>query len=135
MKFRTIFFFSMLALVSLSACQSEPPEEIVSGTLTYLPRIALAPGSLVEVFLQDTSKADAPAETLGTWSLTTKDEQVPLDWLIPYNPENILPQNSYTVRATIKDPQGKLIFTTTTVNPVITRGNPTTLDLVLDPVP
>lgn len=135
MRVRKILLMSLLALISLSACQSEPPEEIVSGTLTYLPRIALGPGSLIEVFLQDTSKADAPAETLGTWSLTTQDEQVPLDWLIPYNPEKILEQNTYTVRATIKDPQGRLIFTTTTVNPVITRGNPTTLDLVLDPVP
>ena len=37
----------------------------VSGTATYRERMALPPGAVLEVVLEDVSRADAPAEVIG----------------------------------------------------------------------
>src|SRR3546814_3369922 len=64
---------AVAAALSLSACAtvnagpSTPgmaERMIVRGSLTYRERIALPPGSVAEVTLQDVSRADAPSTIL-----------------------------------------------------------------------
>lgn len=96
----------------------------ITGNVYYLQRIALAPGSKVEVNLQDTSLADAPAKTLGSFTLVTTEENVPIPFSISYNPKDILAKHTYTLRAKITQ-NGELAWTSDTNIPVITNGNPT----------
>jgi uncharacterized lipoprotein YbaY len=104
----------------------------VTGTVTYLERIALAPGSVVTVSLDDVSRADAPAINLGRQVITTTGQQVPIPFSIPYNPATIDPRFTYAVSARIDAPNGALLFITDMRYPVITNGAPTSnIELVL----
>lgn len=73
----------------------------ITGNVYYLQKIALAPGSKVEVNLQDTSRADAPAKTLGSFTLITTGENVPIPFSINYNPKDIVANHTYTLQAKI----------------------------------
>ena len=96
----------------------------LTGTVTYRERIALLPGSVVRVTLQDVSRADAPADILATWTLTTSGENVPIPFEVSYDPAQVDPRNRYTVRAEIRDGAGGLLWTSDTAYPVITGGAP-----------
>jgi uncharacterized lipoprotein YbaY len=95
----------------------------LSGTVTYLLRIALAPDAVVEVTLQDVSKADAPAEVISTQTIETEGAQVPIAYSLKYDPAKIDAKNTYAVRATITE-GGKLTWTSTQRYPVLTRNAP-----------
>jgi len=54
---------------------------------------------------------------------------------VPYDPKQIQDSHTYSMRATIVDGASKLLFTSTTAYPVITRGNPTSnVEIVVQPV-
>ena len=95
----------------------------LSGTVGYLQRIALAPDAVVEVTLQDVSKADAPAEVISTQTIETQSAQVPVAYTLEYDPAKIDTKNTYAVRATITE-GGQLTWTSTKRYPVLTRGAP-----------
>jgi uncharacterized lipoprotein YbaY len=107
----------------------------LSGTVSYLQRIALAPDAVVEVSLQDVSKADAPAKVLSTQKIETQGAQVPIPYALKYDPSQILDRNTYAVRATITE-GGKLTWTSTQRYPVLTRGAPVdNVEILVEQVP
>ena len=106
----------------------------VSGTVSYRERIALAPGSLVIVTLEDTSKADAIATMLGEARITIERNQVPISFAIEVEPGRIEPRHRYAVRARILDPQGALRWTSTQAYPVITAGHPNSVDVQVEAI-
>lgn len=95
----------------------------VTGSVFYLERIALPPDATLDVTLADVSLADAPAQTLGTYTLTPAG-QVPIPFHIDFDDSRIQPAHSYSVRAVVKV-GSELLYTTTTNNPVLTRGSST----------
>ncbi len=105
----------------------------VTGTVTYLPRIAMPPNAVLEVSLIDVSRADAPAITLASQSMVFGDRQVPLPFELVYNPDQIDPRLSYAVQARILV-DGELRFINTSRFAVITQGNPTTVEVIVDRV-
>ena len=106
----------------------------VTGTVTYLVRSALPPTAVIEVTLQDISKMDAPAVTLSSQRIEANGKQVPFPYALKYDPAQIDAKNTYVVRATIKDGD-QLLFTSTTIIPVITRGAPTrAVEIIVEPV-
>ena len=110
------------------------PASAVTGTVTYLQRSALTPTAVIEVQLQDVSKMDAPAEVISTQAIEANGKQVPFAYELKYDPAKIDPAHRYTVRATIKDGD-KLLFTSTTIIPVITNGAPTSnVEIIVEPV-
>src|SRR5512134_1384757 len=106
------------------AAQPAAAGNAVTGTVTYLQRSALPPTAVIEVVLQDVSRMDAPAVTISSQRIEANGKQVPFSYELKYDPAQIDEKNTYAVRATIKD-GGKLLFTSTTHTPVITRGAPT----------
>ena len=106
----------------------------VTGTVTYLQRSALPPNAVIEVQLQDVSKMDVPAVVIATQTIEANGKQVPFPYLLKYDPAQIDPAHSYTVRATIKDGD-QLLFTSTQAYPVITSSAPTRgVEIVVEPV-
>ncbi len=103
----------------------------VTGTVTYLPRIALPANAVVEVSLVDVSRADAPATTLASQSIITGGRQVPIPFELVYNPEQIEPRFTYAVQARITV-DGQLRFINTTQFAVITQGNPSQVEVRVD---
>lgn len=98
----------------------------VTGTVTYLQRIALPENAILEVRVQDISLADAPAITIGADIYTLDGAQVPLPYKAYYNPAFVQENRRYSVSARITDAEGKLLFINDTMIPVITNDNPTT---------
>jgi len=105
------------------AADSDSLSGTLSGTVSYLLRIALAPDAVVEVTLQDVSKADAPAEVISTQTIATQGAQVPIAYSMKYDPAKIDAKYTYAVRATITE-GGKLTWTSTQRYPVLTRNAP-----------
>ena len=110
------------------------PATAVTGTVNYQVRSALPPTAIVEVVLQDVSRADAPAETISSLRLEAQGKQVPFPYELRYDPAQIDARHSYAVRATIKDGD-RLLFTSTQRYPVITNGAPTSnVEIMVEPV-
>lgn len=113
-----------LGVATLAGCGGSS-EKTVTGTVTYLQRIALPLEAVVTVRIEDVSKADALAEVMGEQVIQTKGAQVPIPFSVPYDPEKIIDNHTYSLRVRIEDGTGKLLFINDTSIPVITNGNPT----------
>ena len=133
-----------VALLAAAACQSEPgPSNValevtsgresnasVSGTVTYRERLALTPGATLVVELRDVSYADGPAPLIARQTISGPG-QVPIQFKVEYNRDDINSRNSYSISASIIESDGRLAFTNDTVHEVITRGNPDKVDMRL----
>lgn len=135
----TRIFFALAAAISLMSCAGSKQQSaevsanpVVSGTVTYRQRIALSPEAMVSVKLLDISLADVAATEIATLAIDNPG-QVPIPFELRYNPELIRENMVYSVRAEIRE-NGRLLFTTDTVHPVLTRGNGNRVELVLIPV-
>ncbi|MFN2217847.1 MAG: YbaY family lipoprotein [Anaerolineae bacterium] len=116
--------FLLLGLVLLTGCGSSN-QATVSGTVTYLQRIALQPDAVVTVRIEDVSKADVMSEVIGEQVIHTDGAQVPLPFEVTYDADQIEESHSYSLRVRIEDGEGELLWINDTSVPVITRGNPT----------
>jgi uncharacterized lipoprotein YbaY len=105
----------------------------VTGTVTYRPRIAMPPNAVLEVTLVDVSRADVPGIVLASQSAIFGERQVPIPFELVYDPDQIDPRFSYAVQARIVV-DGQLQLITTSRFPVITQGNPTSLEVEVEPV-
>lgn len=105
----------------------------VSGTVGYRERIAMPESAILDVQLQDLSRPDAPAQIIAEEKLMLGGRQVPLPFELTYKPSRIHPEHTYLVSARITA-NGHVRFMNTTPYPVITHGNPTEVDLLLQAV-
>ncbi|WP_425043658.1 YbaY family lipoprotein [Primorskyibacter sp. S87] len=101
----------------------------VSGTVTYLERIAVPPGAVLEVQLQDVSRADAPSVTLASqrWALSG----VPIPFSLTYDDALIDERMRYNVQAAIWVGDERR-YLTTSAYPVLTHDAPAQVDVVVD---
>lgn len=107
----------------------------VSGTVSYLEKIALPVGATMRVDLLDTSRADVAASPIAVQTIVTNGEQIPLSFRLLYRPAEIVANRTYAVRATIHI-DGALRFTTDTAVRVLTDAAATrNVALVLVHVP
>ena len=104
----------------------------ITGTATYLQRIALPEGAELTVTLQDVSKMDVAAEILA--ETTIEIAHVPAEFELTYDVGDIQEGMRYTVSASISSDTGPM-FGTTSANPVLTNGAGNHVDLVLDLLP
>jgi putative lipoprotein len=101
----------------------------VTGTLMYRERVALRPGSVAEVWLLDTSLADAPAVEIAYQRIEDPGNP-PIPFVLDYDPQEIREGMQYGVRATIRQAD-QLLFTSDTHYPVLTRGAGNTAEVML----
>src|SRR4051794_26698465 len=114
-------------LAATRCARAEAPA--IRGTATYRERMALPPGAVLAVALQDISRADAAAETLAEARIPIEG-QGPIAFTLPYDPARIVPNHSYAVRGAI-ELEGRVVFRTDTIHPVLTRGTGETVALRL----
>lgn len=105
---------------------------MITGSVLYRQRLALPPGSIVCVQLEDVSRQDAPAELVAESQLATEGEQVPIPFELDTDPSMLDPRASYALRATIEI-DGALAFATTTAHRLSAGGAATGIDLVVEP--
>ena len=102
----------------------------VGGSVSYRERIALTPGATLTVQLRDTSLMDVASELIAE-QVIHDPGQVPISFEIAYESARIDPGNTYSISARIDEADGRLAFINDTAYDVITRGNPTKVDMVL----
>jgi putative lipoprotein len=105
----------------------------VAGSVSYRQRIALPPSARLTVRLLDVSRADAPALVLGEQVIEADGRQVPFAFEIAYDPAEIDDRYSYAIQARIEDGD-RLLFISDRHYPVITRGAPRQVEMVLKAV-
>jgi uncharacterized lipoprotein YbaY len=128
---------------SMEEATASPDEEdrvgvelsgVLTGSVTYLQRVALPAGSVIEVQLQDVSRQDVAATVVATQTITTAGENVPIPFELSYDPVQIDPRMTYAVSVRITV-DGALRWINTTSHPVLTRGAPVTnVEVLVEPV-
>ncbi|MBA4327971.1 MAG: hypothetical protein C0428_07065 [Polaromonas sp.] len=141
MKRRIIATAALGLLVLLAGCASGPASQApgpaapavtglrITGSISYLQRVALPPDSDVIVQLRDVSRADAAAVVLAEQRFKTRS-QVPLPFELAVDAARIDPRMRYAVAARIEH-GGKLLFINDRIYPVLTQGHGRRADLVL----
>ncbi|HYN09836.1 MAG TPA: YbaY family lipoprotein [Vicinamibacterales bacterium] len=124
---RALARLSLAVVLPLIADQAMA--QTVTGSATYRERMAMPAGAVFEATIEDVSKADAPALVIAS-TRNTSPGNPPVAFSIAYDKTKILPDHRYVVRARILV-DGKLMFTSDVATPVITRGAPTTVSLML----
>ena len=113
-------------LMAVSACTSldsaRPAAQnvtiIVRGSLLYRQRIALHPGSVANVTLSDVSIADRPADVIASQAIPLEGRQVPVAFQLTVDRSSLRSGRRYSVRGTITNAEGELLWTTDTVHSV-----------------
>lgn len=119
----------LLTLVALVIIPSTSAADSVTGTATLREEIAPPPDATFVAVLEDISRADAPSVELGRMEITNAGLP-PYGFEIDFDPAAIDARLTYSVRATLSAGD-RLLFTTDTVSPVLTRGAPDHVELVL----
>ena len=102
---------------------------MISGTVSYRERIALSDQAELLVTLEDVSRQDIAATVIARQTIADPG-QVPIRFELEYPTAEIDERMSYSLRATIHD-RGRMLFTTDTHVPVLTRGGGREAHLVL----
>jgi uncharacterized lipoprotein YbaY/membrane-bound inhibitor of C-type lysozyme len=105
----------------------------VTGTVTYLQRMALPPSAVIQVQLLDVSLADAPSKVISEEKITLGERQVPVPFELKFDSSTIDPKHAYSVSAKILV-DGELRFVSDQSHPVLTRGNPNKVEIVVKQV-
>lgn len=103
--------------------------DMIIRTATYRERIAMPPEAWFEASLEDVSRADAAAEVVGQVRVDSPSNP-PIRFQIPYNDTQLDPKHRYAVRGRIML-DGRLMFVTDRIYPVLTRGAGSTVELLL----
>ena len=118
---RVYFATTLIALVTLilGACSDG---NAVTGTITFDGEPSIPEGAVMTVQLRDVSYQDAAAPLIASQTIANP-ERFPVDFAVPYNPNDIDSRATYglQVRVTLDD---RLIYINDTSFDVLTRGNP-----------
>lgn len=90
----------------------------ITGSITYVQRVALPPDGTATVTLEDVSRVDAPSTMIAEQVIELGDQQVPISFELTPDESDLVVGNIYSVRATITDTAGELLWTTDTANVV-----------------
>ena len=121
---------TVLALAALPVAASAG-ESVIRGTATYRERMALPPGAVLEVALEDIARADAPAPRLAEARIPV-ERQVPIPFVLAFDPARVDPRGRYALRATLGH-DGRVLFRTDAIHPVRPgQAEPVALMLVRD---
>jgi putative lipoprotein len=105
----------------------------VTGTVSYLQRMALPPGAVIEVLLDDVTLEDAPAKVIAEEKITLGERQVPVAFELKYDPGKIEAKHRYVVNARILV-NGELRFINDQAYPVLTAGKAPQVEMILKQV-
>ena len=119
-------------VASCARVPAAPVAGTVWGTLTKLDRMGLPPGTRAKVLLVDGARMDAPAVELGSTTLTTTGNQVPLNFILSYDPARTAAPASPLLQARIETAKGELLYITDTANTIPNEGAaPSPIELTL----
>jgi uncharacterized lipoprotein YbaY len=105
-------------------------DNVVTGTITYRGRNALPQNAVISVRLLDASRQDTAVGVVAEDRIDAAGKQVPIPFELVYDPGRIQERNRYVIRAEIRDGE-RLLYTTDNSYPVITQGNPRSVEVTV----
>jgi putative lipoprotein len=112
---------------------SKPLAAKITGTVSYLQRVALPPDATIEVTFSDVSVQDAPPIQLGNQVIRAAGKQVPFPFEIGYDSRQIVSSHAYAVAAKIKNGE-QVMFASDAAIFVLTQGRPSNAEILVRPV-
>jgi uncharacterized lipoprotein YbaY/membrane-bound inhibitor of C-type lysozyme len=112
--------------------QADGTPNLITGTLSFSGS-ALPPDSVIQLQLEDVSRADVPATTVAEDKIIWGQHQLPVSFELKFDLATIDPQHTYAIGARIVDGQ-TLRFINDRVYHVLTHGNPSHVEIILKPV-
>lgn len=106
---------------------------LVEGSVAFASASTMPPHALLSVRVEDVSRADAPAQSIGEFKQPLGAQRSPIPFLIKVPAQLIDARHSYSVRATLNW-NGKLQFTSTRHNLVLTRGAGNTVEVQMEAI-
>ena len=107
-------------------------EEMITGTAMFPTTTVVPENAVFEAVLQDVSRAEAPAQAIARTRIEHPGP-TPIAFSIAYDPAAIDERHTYVVRSRILS-DDRMILTSDTVNPVLTRGASREVAVTLRPV-
>jgi uncharacterized lipoprotein YbaY len=106
---------------------------VVKGTVAYREDLTLPPDAVVDVWAVDVTPGMNAAVILAETSVPVSGRQIPIpfEMPLPYDPSRIAPDHDYGVKAVIKTARGEALFETPEAVRVLTKGNPSSVNLML----
>jgi len=108
-------------------------DPVVMGSIVSLSETELPEEAVVYVRLSDVSLADAEAELIAE-QVITGVAQFPIPFSLNYNPKQIIENLTYSLDVRIEDSSGSIRYINPTAYHVITAGNPSQVDLIVDAI-
>ena len=121
MKRAASIALSIVAIAGAADALAAMQAARVAGTITYRERIALSPDAVVEVRLEDVTRAEGTPPVVSRMRLEHAG-QVPIKFELPYDARLVHARGRYAVRATISD-RGVDLFTSLDTELVLTQGH------------
>lgn len=118
-----------MSTTSLTAAQTPAA---ITGSVASREPVTLSPHAVLEVMLEDVSRADAAADVVAERQFTSIG-QMPIRFELPFDPARIVANHRYNLRIRITE-GGDLRFVSAEALPVLTGGHGTTVDAVLQSV-
>jgi len=120
-----------LIVAACAAKQSAPPFLEISGTVTTRERVTLLPDTRLRVTLNETSRADAPAQFIAETTVPGVT-QMPIAFRLRYDAVGIDPRLVYTLTARLER-FDQLLFVNDTQVRVLTGGASSRAEIVVVP--
>ena len=105
----------------------------ITGTVSYRVRSALPPDAIIQVQLQDVSRAEAPAMIVAEDQVPLGQRQVPVPFELKFDPAKIDLRHTYAISARIVV-EGQPRFVNDRIYRVLSQGNPSYVELNLKPI-
>jgi putative lipoprotein len=129
---------ALLVLVILGGCAfrgPRPPQPanlnaVLKGTVNHHQRIALPRDAVVEIWITNASPLMLAVPVIGQTVVLAEGRQLPIPFELRYDGKLIDPEHAYAVKAVVRD-GGEILFATTTDQLVITKGNPSEVELLV----
>ncbi|MGH7674583.1 MAG: YbaY family lipoprotein [Gemmatimonadales bacterium] len=102
----------------------------VRGSVSYRERVALPADAVVDVWITDVSPLIMAQVLLAETTVRSEGRQVPISFELRYDAGMIQPDHVYGIKAVIRS-AGEMLFASDTAHLVITKGNPTQVNLWL----
>ena len=106
---------------------------VVMGNVLGPGGTELPEDAVVYIRLRDVSLTDADADLIAE-QVITGEIQFPIPFTVTYNPREITENHTYAIGVSIEDGSGNLIYINPPAYQVITGGNPSHLDVLVEAV-
>ncbi len=104
----------------------------VGGTVMYITNVQLPPDAVFELKLVELTREGTAAKVIAEENYA-RPVSMPLEFFLRHDPKAIDRNRGYGMEARIVA-RGQVLFTSTRPTPVLTRGNPGNVEIVVVPV-